>query len=181
MPFEVTCSHSFLTTTQIFFSNTKLFWEGFINLYNNSFSGSLPSNWNLGYLFYLDLGFNSLTGSIPSDWVTGINSMARLRLLYLNNNQLTGSMPQYFPSIGMERLETFAINDNQLTGSFEFLMNYTYNSFLTDLRIQRNSFTGISEDVCGLSIFTGGQMVNLEADCSACTCLNFCSPDLCTV
>lgn len=136
---------------------------------------------NLGYLFYLDLGYNQLGGRIPVDWVDGINAMSSLRILYMNNNQFTGYLPQYFPSIGNGRLETFAINDNQFTGSFEFLTNYTERDFMAVLEINNNQFTAISEDVCNLSIFAGGQMTSFQADCEICSCASLCSTDYCVI
>jgi hypothetical protein len=37
--------------------------SGYLNLYQNNFSGTIPRGVNLQNLFYLDLGYNEMTGT----------------------------------------------------------------------------------------------------------------------
>ena len=58
----------------------------------------------------LSLPGNNLSGPLPSN----LQDLYALKLLYLGNNALTGSIP---PLAGMHDLQDFAIGSNQLTGS----------------------------------------------------------------
>ena len=145
-----------------------------LNLYSNSFTGSIPLNWNLRNLFLLDLGQNQLTGSIPADW---IDDMFELRILYLNHNQLSGSIPVNFPFIGNNRLWLLQVNDNQLTG----VIPGGYNIRQLDLtEYQNNLFTSMDTAMCRNIVFVGGEMISMRSDCGAtCPCEFLCSTDLC--
>jgi hypothetical protein len=145
-----------------------------LNLYNNSFTGRIPLNWNLRNVFLLDLGRNQLTGSIPADW---IDHMFNLRILYLNHNRLSGSFPVNFPLIGNNRLWLLQVNDNQLTG----VIPGGYNIRQMDLsEYQNNLFTSMDTLMCRNIVFVGGEMVSMRSDCGAtCPCEFYCSADLC--
>lgn len=145
-----------------------------LNLYNNSFVGAIPLNWNLRNVFLLDLGRNQLTGSIPADW---IDDMFELRILYLNNNKLSGSFPTNFPLIGNNRLWLLSVSDNQLTG----VIPGGYNVRQMDLsEFQNNLFTSMDTLMCRNIVFIGGEMISMRADCGAtCPCEYYCTADLC--
>ena len=145
-----------------------------LNLYNNSFVGSIPLNWNLRNVFLLDLGRNQLTGTIPADWV---EDMFELRILYLNHNKLSGSFPTSFPLIGNNRLWLLQVNDNQLTG----VIPGGYNIRQMDLtEYQNNLFTSMDTEMCRNIVFIGGEMISMRSDCGAtCPCEYYCSADLC--
>jgi hypothetical protein len=136
---------------------------------DNNLTGTLPLNWNLRNLFSLDLGNNQLSGQIPTDWVRG---MASLRVLYLDRNQLTGTVPSRMGEIGRGRLSVFSIYDNEFTGSMPTFYNYT--KLLNFMEIQDNDFTGMSSDMCKHSVYAEGEMVRLRADCGVCPCKNLC-------
>ena len=150
-----------------------------LSLYKNRFSGRLPTAWRLRRLFLLDLGHNLLTGPVPAEWAEG--SLIQLRLLYLDNNQLIGSIPASFPnSIGDGRLASLSVNNNQLTGTVPG--NYSSTVFLESLEIQNNQFTSLSDDICEMIVFdprAPGELVNFRADCSICTCDFWCETDRC--
>ncbi|MDZ7876108.1 MAG: leucine-rich repeat domain-containing protein [Saprospiraceae bacterium] len=58
-----------------------------LDLHANQLNGTIP-DFRLPNLQYLDLAFNQLRGSLPT-----FQNLARLHILYLNNNQLTGCFP----------------------------------------------------------------------------------------
>jgi hypothetical protein len=72
----------------------------YLNLYDNRFTGTIPSNLRLRDLVYLDLGRNVLYGSIPSD--IG-DSFVSLRQFHIDFNRLSGSIPES-KSIELEKL-----------------------------------------------------------------------------
>jgi Leucine rich repeat len=150
---------------------TPLKW---LNLYNNSFSGTIPLNWNLANLFLLDLGQNQLSGRIPDDWVT---DMVDLSILYLNNNRLSGSFPANFGTIGNGRMWLVKVNDNLFTG----VIPAGYNPRQMDFsEWYNNDFSSMDPDLCRNIVFVGGEMIALRADCGAtCPCEFFCGPDQC--
>lgn len=145
-----------------------------LNLYNNSFTGSIPLNWNLRKVFLLDLGRNQLTGSIPADWV---DDMFALKILYLNHNQLSGSFPTNFTLIGNNRLWLIQVNNNQLTG----VIPGGYNVRQLDLaEYQNNLFTSMDTEMCRNIVFIGGEMVSMRSDCGAtCPCTYYCGANEC--
>ena len=59
-----------------------------LSLYKNNLSGPIPDWSTLNGLHYLDLGFNKMTGTLPESLV----KHRILRLLYLNNNQVSTSV-----------------------------------------------------------------------------------------
>jgi hypothetical protein len=145
-----------------------------LNLFNNSLEGPLPSLVNWTQLFYLDLGYNKFTGTIPDEWVYGQSSLLNIRHLYLDHNKLDGTLPSMFPSMGRGRVEHIDISNNNFTGSYAFDTTYETKQFLAVLEIQNNSLSYIMDDVCKLSIFEGGELVRINADCNACSCKTLC-------
>jgi hypothetical protein len=144
-----------------------------VNLYNNKFTGPIPTNWNLRSLFYLDLGRNDLTGTIPADWV---KTMYQLRVLYLNDNRLAGSLPVGFELLGNNRLEALVVSDNQLTGQIPSGFGL-HTMYFMDL--QNNTFSSMDEQLCTQIVFEQGEMVSIRSDCQACPCPYFCGPNQC--
>jgi hypothetical protein len=148
-------------------------WTAHLILYNNSLTGTIPTNWNLRNLFYLDLGFNDLMGTIPADWVT---TMFDLRSLYLSNNRLTGSIPFDFASIGNSRLHSVVVNDNLLTG--EIPGGFPLQTLDASIW-HNNAFTSMDSSLCKNVVFDGGEMAVFRADCEVCTCKFLCDPGEC--
>jgi Leucine-rich repeat (LRR) protein len=92
----------------------------------------------------LRLNDNQLTGSIPQE----IGNLTGLTTLWLSNNQLTGSIP---PEIGnLTNLTYLNLSYNQLTGSIPPEIGNLTN--LTDLRLHDNQLKGeIPESICELT------------------------------
>jgi len=147
-------------------------------LHGNNFNGTIPTGWNLRDLFYLDLGNNDLTGSVPLDWTQGRDKMNSLRILYLNNNRLSGTLdPQFIALIGSGRLAMMILHDNEFTGQLPG--NYTFVNHMDIIEVQNNNFDSVDTAICSMIVFSIGEMVSLKADCEVCRCKWFCDRDEC--
>ena len=153
-------------------------FSGYLSVHNNDLTGPIPEYWNLRFLYYLDLSHNRLSGNIPADWSQPPSPLSRIRLVYLNHNELSGAVSSNFTAVGGGRLELLHLNDNQFTGvmpgNFPFF-------FITSLEIQNNDFSSMSSTVCDNLVYDSiqGQITNFHADCDICTCSAFCGPDMC--
>lgn len=135
-------------------------------------------NWNLRNLFYLDLGHNDLTGTVPLDWTSGRDQLNRLRVLYLNNNRLSGELPvDFIAELGNGRCEMIILHDNQFTGQIPG--QYTVLNHLDIIEVQNNNFDSMDTDLCSFIVFSLGEMISLKADCEVCRCKWFCDLDEC--
>lgn len=98
----------------------------------NQFTGSIPDLSSLSQLTDLSLNNNHLTGDIPDSF----QQLVGLINLDLSGNNLTGPLP---PSMGnLSSLTTLHLQDNKLTGTLDVLQNLP----LTDLNIEDNQFSG---------------------------------------
>ena len=89
-----------------------------LELQNNGLSGPIPNEMeNMESIEFLSMEQNELTGTIPAG-LFGFG-LSGLRILYLNDNQLTGALPENVGS--SPRLKDFWINDNQLTGTLPII------------------------------------------------------------
>jgi hypothetical protein len=101
-----------------------------IQIQFTNISGTLPpSLLSLKNLTILVITNTNLTGSIFST-----TSLPSLKILYLNDNQLTGIVPLLSPSVTSLQLQ-----DNQLNGSLSFL---EFLPSLSTLTLQNNEFFG---------------------------------------
>jgi hypothetical protein len=84
-----------------------------LKLDNNSFSGSLPSQWQLDrpsvFALNLDISNNELTGTLPSEWSFNISGFRA------SNNFLSGTLPASWGARG--KLEAFNVSNNMITGT----------------------------------------------------------------
>jgi len=115
---------------------------GEISLLHNALTGPLPDVWfsddetHMPALFKLDLEYNQLTGTIPPNlWSHGT-----MRFVYLDNNQLTGSVFKGRSDPVSEFLEEVWIYNNTLTGPLpSWLFEH---ELLTVFWADGNQFTG---------------------------------------
>jgi len=133
-------------------------------MHSNQFDGEIPSSMgNATGLHFVDLSSNQLSGSIPIDFY-----QSNLERVYLNNNQLTGSIS---PDVGnLSNVVALWLQHNQLSGVIPLELKI---SSLLSLLLYDNKFeSSVPERVCRL--VSRGSLVELEADCSICTCCTVC-------
>jgi hypothetical protein len=130
---------------------------------------------NLINATYIDLSFNNLSGSIPSD--LGSQSIS-LRQLYLDHNNFTSTIPETLSITGTGALVSLYLNDNMLTGGLptSWAEDKDATSTTDTVNVENNLLTeNVDKEVCNLSIFDRGQMVELTADCEICGCRPLCA------
>ncbi|KAI4374433.1 hypothetical protein MLD38_012428 [Melastoma candidum] len=83
-----------------------------LDLSNNDFNGSIPSNISMliPFVTTLDLSSNSFSGEIPEN----LANCTYLHSIKLDNNQLLGQIPWQLNQLG--RLTSFSVANNQLQG-----------------------------------------------------------------
>jgi len=106
----------------------------YINLFNNSFSGPVPTFRNLTDLLEVYLAKNNFSGSIPASF--GQNRS--LRVLSLNSNNLRGTIPAALGSYG--NLTQLFLANNTLNGTIPTTFGNLSN--LVILSLWRNGLTG---------------------------------------
>lgn len=102
------CKFFFLLSIEMI----SLFHMPFSNLFNNNFTGTLPTEMGkLTALTELYLHNNRWNGTIPSQFGRLVN----LKKLYLSSSKLTGAIPEQFGAL--LRLEELDLHSANLTGS----------------------------------------------------------------
>ncbi|XP_062116780.1 receptor-like protein EIX1 [Humulus lupulus] len=149
-----------------------------LRLANNFINGSIPDSWcKLEFLLFLDVSKNKLSGEVPKCWGYGdtqfslINlssnrlsgtipsfSHCFLRWLHLNNNSLSGELPQSLSNC--TELELLDVGDNNLSGTIPYSIGEI--SSLQILRLRNNMLNGdIPSRLCQLS---GLQIMDLAGN-----------------
>jgi hypothetical protein len=140
----------------------------------NAWTGSLPPQWEQAQsLGFLDLSVNQITGSIPSSLLYSIPS---LQHLYLDYNQLAGTLPTTTVSVGEPnftvtlsrsafKMEALWLQHNLLSGSIPPGFAWEYNR-LRQLELHRNMLTGVWECVQpGFGDVVWPMLQELSVDC----------------
>ncbi|XP_027358654.1 receptor-like protein kinase 5 [Abrus precatorius] len=138
-------------------------------LYNNSFSGEIPSVVEALNLINLDLTRNNLEGKIPDD----LGKLQQLSWLGLSLNSLSGVIPE---SLGrLPNLKDFRVFYNNLSGTLP--PDFGRYSKLETFLIANNSFSGkLPENLCyygvllNLSIYENnlnGELPESLGNCSS--------------
>ena len=146
-------------------------------LHNNQMEGPVPANLNLPDAIYVDFSFNKFNGTLPQDIGQNFTS---LRQLYLDHNEFTGTIPESYAMAGNGSLVSLYLNDNMLTGGLPTTwvdgQNKDATSSIDTINVEKNNMTvGIDKDVCRLSVFDSGKLVELKADCDICWCDKLCA------
>lgn len=127
-----------------YFDRVESLW-----LQHNSITGRIPNDiWTRSHLQQLGLSFNQLTGPIPPElgMLTGTSSLLErswssrkrgYKGVYLDNNQLTASIPTELAALGTH-LGHLWLHNNQLTGSLPVDLDRCY--VLKTLTLANNKF-----------------------------------------
>jgi hypothetical protein len=190
---EITLSDNLLSGT-IPSDYQKLSELDTFSLSFNLFKGTIPEFvWQFEDMVYLDLAYNFFTGTIPNNVpITEPN----LRTLFLENNDISGSIPIDFGKLDWQRLhldgnqltgtipsdinapkiEELMLHNNQLTGTFpasEFATDFAgKTSKLRQVTLYNNDLNGDVDAMCDLMF--NGALTTFEVDlgkmtCSCCT------------
>lgn len=162
-----------------------------VQLQDNQLTGKLPrriwSSWD--QLVFLNLYNNSLTGTLPSD-VGHLATASNLNTLNLRKNQFMGKLPS---ELGLLPLEFLSLSDNWFSGALPselgLLSNaaalYLYDnhfsgtipttlgqlSKLTRLELHNNDLSGtVPVELCDLLSTSSGQLTSLSVDCAKVRC-----------
>lgn len=141
---------------------------GYFNVQRNQLTGTIPSNLRLRKLYYVDLGRNMLSGTVPDELG---EQLVRVRHLYLDHNQFSGTIPYWIMNAGDGHLRNLALNDNKFTGDLPG--DHMEIRKMDQLTVQNNKLDGMSKNTCSMSVFVEGEMIEFKSDCDICRCSGF--------
>ncbi|KAI9175103.1 hypothetical protein LWI28_027246 [Acer negundo] len=124
-----------------------------LDLSYNTIQGYIPDYalWNMSSLLYLDLTGNGING-IPKSF----GNLCGLKTLSLESNNLTGQLPELFLNLSgctKNTLQVLRLNNNMLSGS---LPDFTLFSSLRELYLYENRLNGsFPNSLAQLSNLTG--------------------------
>jgi hypothetical protein len=143
----------------------------FLNVYNNSLEGSIPSEVaylaNAKHLNTLSLRSNRFSGSLPSEL-----GLLHVEFLSLSGNAFSGNLPSELGTL--TNVRDLYLHDNQFFGTIPSTLGLL--SKLTRLELHNNDIMGsVPQEVCDL--ITRGSLVTVTVDCGQveCTCGCDCS------
>ncbi|KAG8368962.1 hypothetical protein BUALT_Bualt15G0100800 [Buddleja alternifolia] len=113
----------------------------YLSLNSNNFIGGIPpSIGNLSNLYWLDLADNKLTGTIPISTGTtpGLDLLVNTKHFHFGKNQLSGEIPSQLFNSNLTLIHLF-LENNQLTGSIPFTLGLVQT--LEVVRLDRNSLS----------------------------------------
>jgi hypothetical protein len=90
----------------------------------------------------------------------------------MDHNLFSGSIPATFRELGHGRLRQLYLNDCQFSGNFP--ENWLFPKFLNNIDLSNNRFKNNLDDMCLMSVFEDGELVELRADCPICNCDRLC-------
>ncbi|XP_050289283.1 receptor-like protein 9a isoform X9 [Quercus robur] len=128
----------------------------YLQLFNNSFTGSLPSSFgNMSLLDTLDVSLNNFSGEVPKDLFVGCSSLS---ILVLSNNYFDGHL-DWVPLFNLSGLYILNINHNQFSGAIpNELPNFVDFSILD---VSNNKMSGrIPTWICNSTYYGGILMQN---------------------
>jgi hypothetical protein len=156
----------------------------------NLFKGPIPDFvWEFEDMVYMDLAYNFFTGTIPD---TVHLTEPNLRVLFVENNDLSSTIPSTFGQLDWKRLhldgnqfsgpvpsdinapkiEEIMLHNNQLTGTFpaaSFATEFAgRRSKLRQVTLHNNDMSGDVNDMC--TLFYDGQLKTFEVDLDKMTC-----------
>ncbi|MED6161219.1 hypothetical protein PIB30_058593, partial [Stylosanthes scabra] len=118
------------------------------NLVDSMPTSSLASPANFSTLSFVDISNNSLVDtSFIFSWL--MNSTSTLVTLRMNDNGLTGTIPETFGVKLMSSLEDLNLANNELEGQIP--VSFFHIASLTKLDLSHNRFTGMLPDLSQLS------------------------------
>ncbi|XP_030971224.1 receptor-like protein 13 [Quercus lobata] len=128
----------------------------YLQLFNNSFTGYLPSSFgNMSLLDTLDVSLNNFSGEVPKDLFVGCS---RLLILVLSNNYFDGHL-DWVPLSNLTWLSILKINHNQFSGAMPNELPNFVNIAILD--VSNNKMSGrIPTWICNLTSFGGILMQN---------------------
>lgn len=86
--------------------------------------------------------------------------------------QLSGSIPTGFRTLGKGRARQLYLNDNRFSGVFP--QQWETIKHLNNIDLSNNDFRNQLDDMCMMSVFEYGELVELRADCEICNCFRLC-------
>lgn len=138
----------------------------FFSVYDNQLTGILHEGMKLANAFMLDFSRNGFYGTIPND--IDSQNYTTLRLLYLDHNSLTGTIPPNLMHI--KRMTGLFLNDNRLEGMIPYNIDTDEKISLLTIRVQNNQLTQpVAPSICDLDVEKGYyELVELSVDCEIC-------------
>mmetsp|Transcript_5774 Transcript_5774/g.7253 ORF Transcript_5774/g.7253 Transcript_5774/m.7253 type:complete len:642 (-) Transcript_5774:270-2195(-) len=122
-----------------------------IDLSHNNLSGTLPPipTYKHHNLNILDLSFNHFTGTIPEKY----GELQSMQYMYLNDNELVGSIPHSFPRAETKFVQLF-LQNNALSGTIPH--GFESVPTLQNLFLDKNKLTGrIPYNLCNKNLNQG--------------------------